>query len=69
MGSFLARALALDPITGDRFADVSGMHEPNINAIANAGITLGCNPEGTLYCPDAFVTRGQMAGFLHRGLG
>jgi virginiamycin B lyase len=68
MGSFLARALELDPIPGDRFDDVSGTHEANINAIAEAGITLGCNPEGALYCPDAFVTRGQMAAFLFRGL-
>ena len=69
MGSFLARALDLAPIPGDRFADVSGSHEPNINAIADAGITLGCNPEGTLYCPNDNVTRGQMAAFLHRALG
>lgn len=69
MASFLARALGLSPVPGDRFADVSGVHEGNINAIADAGITLGCNADGTLYCPDAFVTRGQMAAFLHRGLG
>lgn len=69
MGSFLARALDLAPIPGDRFSDVSGSHEPNINAIAEAGITLGCNPEGTLYCPSDNVTRGQMAAFLHRALG
>ncbi len=69
MGSFLARALGLAPILGDVFADVDGTHEPNINAIAAAGITLGCNSEGTLFCPDDPVTRGQMAAFLHRALG
>ena len=69
MGSFLARALDLIPVPGDRFADVSGTHEPNINAIAGAGITLGCNPAGTLYCPNDLVTRAQMASFLVRGLG
>ena len=69
MGSFLARALELPPVAENRFTDVSGGHTANINAIAEAGITLGCNPEGTLYCPRDFVTRGQMAAFLHRALG
>jgi hypothetical protein len=69
MGSFLARGLDLPPVAGNRFSDVSGSHTANINAIAEAGITLGCNPAGTLYCPREFVTRGQMAAFLHRGLG
>ncbi len=69
MGSFLARASDLDPVAGDVFIDVSGVHEENINAIASAGITLGCDTVGPLYCPDAYVTRGQMAAFLHRALG
>jgi hypothetical protein len=69
MGSFLARALELPAVAGNRFSDVSGSHTANINAIAEAGITLGCNPAGTLFCPREFVTRGQMAAFLHRGLG
>jgi len=69
MGSFIARALGLASIPGDVFDDVSGSHEANINAIADAGITLGCNPEGTLYCPNDLVTRWQMAALLHRALG
>ena len=48
MGSFLARAMELNPIPGDRFSDVSGVHEGNINAIAEAGVRLGCNEAGTL---------------------
>jgi len=32
------------------FDGVNGTHEAHINAIADAGITLGCNAEGTLYC-------------------
>ena len=68
MASFLARALDLVPVPGDRFSDVSGTHEPNINAIADAGITLGCDSSGTLYCPEDNVTRGQMAAFLYRAL-
>jgi len=68
MGSFIARAMGLKPIEGDRFADVSGTHAANINAIADAGVTLGCNPAGTLYCPDDFVRRDQMASFIARAL-
>lgn len=48
--------------------DDDSVHETAIEAMAAAGITLGCNPPGnTMYCPDAAVTRGQMAAFLHRG--
>ncbi len=37
---------------GGTFTDDDGnTHEGMIEAIAAAGITLGCNPEGTLYCP------------------
>ena len=69
MGSFIARAMGLEPIPGDRFADVSGTHAENINAIAQAGVTLGCNSEGTLYCPEEYVRRDQMASFIARALG
>ena len=41
MASFLARAMELSPVSDDRFDDVSGVHEGNINAIAEAGVTLG----------------------------
>ena len=68
MGSILARALGLDPIEGDVFDDVGGVHGGNINAIADLGVTKGCDPDGTLFCPDNPVTRGQMAAFLHRAL-
>ena len=69
MGSFLARAMELDPIGGDRFDDVSGVHEANINAIAAAGVTEGCNEAGNLYCPSDPVRRDQMASFIGRALG
>ena len=69
MASFLARAMELDPVPGDRFADVSGVHEGNINAIAEEGVTLGCDEAGTLFCPDESVRRDQMASFLGRALG
>ena len=33
------------------------------------GITIGTNPEGTLFSPDAVVTRAQMVTFLWRAYG
>jgi hypothetical protein len=65
MASFLARALDLPATTTDYFTDDAGnIHEKNINALAKSGITSGCG--ANLYCPKAFVTREQMAAFLHR---
>ena len=52
-----------------RFTDTAGLtHEQNINYIVTEGITLGCNSQGTHYCPDNPVTRAQMASFLTRAL-
>lgn len=59
-------------VTGSgRFTDDDGnVHEDNIEAIAAAGITVGCgDPEDNLYCPSRTVTRAQMAAFLIRALG
>jgi hypothetical protein len=60
---------ALEP--GGTFSDDDGsVHEASIEAIADVGITLGCNPPvNDLYCPDRAVTREQMASFLVRALG
>ncbi|MGF1665672.1 MAG: CAP domain-containing protein [Acidimicrobiia bacterium] len=56
--------------TEGTFADDDGSpFEADIEAIAAAGITLGCNPPfNTRFCPDETVTRGQMAAFLRRAL-
>lgn len=57
---------AADSFTDDN----SSVHEQDINRIAAAGITLGCNPpENTHFCPREQVTRAQMASFLIRALG
>ena len=40
-----------------------------IEALAASGITSGCNAEPPQYCPDAPLTRGQMAVFLSKALG
>ncbi len=37
-----------------------------IYQLADDQITRGCNPDGTAFCPDAFVPREQMAAFLIR---
>jgi hypothetical protein len=65
MASFLVRALDLPSTTTDFFTDDNGStHEVNINRVAAAGITKGCT--ATTYCPDADVSRAQMASFLAR---
>ncbi|MPZ51512.1 MAG: S8 family serine peptidase [Acidimicrobiia bacterium] len=71
MASFIARALDLPAATQDYFEDDNGsVHEDDINAIREAGISYGCNaPENTRYCPTDVVTRGQMAAFLSRAFG
>ena len=71
MAAFLVRSLELtDNGGGNRFVDDNGStFEDDIAKIAAAGITLGCDSSGTRFCPDANVTRGQMAAFLVRGLG
>ena len=64
MAVFIARALGLSDVAQDYFDDDDGAYEGSINALANAGITLGCGERA--YCPDAAVARDQMASFLAR---
>ena len=51
------------------FTDVPTDHQffQFIEALSASGITGGCGPG--IYCPDAPVTRGQMATFLAKALG
>lgn len=71
MAAFLTRALDLTANGSARFVDDNGsVFEQDIERLAAAGITLGCNPPtNDRFCPGDSVTRGQMAAFLHRGLG
>ena len=71
MAAFLGRAKDLPDATTDFFSDDDGStFENDINKMAEAKITLGCNPpSNTNYCPDDPVTRGQMAAFLVRAFG
>lgn len=54
--------------TGTFGDDDGSVHEGYIEAIAAAGITVGCNTQGTLFCPDDGVPRDQIASFLARAL-
>ena len=50
------------------FPDAVGtVHADSIQAIRQAGFTVGCG-DGTRFCPDDVVTRGAMATFLLRVL-
>ncbi len=72
MAAFLARALGLsDNGGGDLFTDDdSSIFEADIDRLATAGITKGCNPPAnTMYCPRSLVDRGAMAAFIHRAVG
>ena len=70
MATFLTRALDLDPSNNNAFTDDnSSTHEADIQALAAAGITKGCNPPtNDSFCPEDPVTRAQMATFIHRAM-
>lgn len=69
MAAMLSRALSLPSTSEDFFTDDDdSAFETAINKIAEAGITVGCNPPAnTHYCPDKGVSRGEMATLLVRG--
>lgn len=71
MAALLARVLDLAPAPGGTFIDTFGsVFEEDINRIAAAQITRGCNPPANdTFCPNEPVTREQMAAFLVRGFG
>jgi hypothetical protein len=70
--TFLVKATGYtDDGGGDLFVDDDGdIFEAEIDKLATAGVTRGCNPPvNDRFCPTSNVTRGQMAAFLHRALG
>lgn len=71
MAAFLRRAFDYPPTAVNLFLDDDGsLFEADINAIAAAGVTQGCNPpRNDEYCPAALVKRDQMASFFARALG
>ncbi len=68
MAAFMRRAFNIPPSGTDYFIDDDdSIFEGDINTVAEAGITRGCNPPANdRFCPDGKVTRGQMAAFLSR---
>ncbi len=70
MAAFLVRALGFtDRGSVDFVDDDNSIFEADIEKLAAAGITRGCNPPtNDRFCPDSYVTRGQMAAFLRRAL-
>jgi SpoIID/LytB domain protein len=67
MAAFLVRGFGLAGATGDSFSDDDGsFFEADIEALVSNGVTSGC--ASTNYCPEAPVTREQMAAFLIRAL-
>ena len=68
LAAFMVRALDLHATSIDYFIDDNGLpFEDDINALAHAGITKGCNPPtNNKFCPDNTVTRGQTAAFIVR---
>jgi hypothetical protein len=71
MASIFVRALALPAAAEDPFTDTANsVHAADIRALARSGITKGCNPPANdQFCPDRYVTRGEMAAFLVRAFG
>src|SRR5262245_12935267 len=57
-------------VGGEMFADVPASHPfcRWIEQLARDRVTSGCATNPLRFCPDAFVTRGQMAVFLEKVL-
>lgn len=64
------KRLASPPPGTPSFSDVPAGDAafPHVEALRASGITMGCG-DGTIYCPDAILTRRQMAVFLAKALG
>jgi len=71
MAAFLTRFLDLPQSSTNHFGDDNGStFENDINRLADAGITKGCNPPANdRFCPNDRVSRAQMAAFLVRAVG
>ncbi|HSO50651.1 MAG TPA: PQQ-dependent sugar dehydrogenase, partial [Acidimicrobiia bacterium] len=71
MATMVARALSLPGAAIDHFVDDDGhVLEGAINRVAEAGITVGCNPPANdRFCPNRNLSRAEAAGFLARALG
>jgi len=68
--AFISRGLGLESSPTNHFVDDNGhVLEASINRIADAGITVGCNPPtNDRFCPQRLLTRGETATLLTRAL-
>jgi hypothetical protein len=71
VAALFTRALHLTNSLEDPFTDDNeSIFEADIDRLAGAGISRGCNPPANdRFCPDEYVTRGEMAAFLVRAMG
>jgi len=71
MAAFLVRAFGYSDRGSRDFGDDDGsVFEADIERLATAGVTVGCNPPANdRFCPRDPVTREQMAAFLWRANG
>jgi hypothetical protein len=71
MAAFLVRAFEFAATAPDAFDDDNDSEfEADIETLAGAGVTVGCNPPANdRFCPDDLVTRAQLASFLVRAAG
>jgi hypothetical protein len=69
LATLFVALIPLATLAANPFNDLTGgVHDANIDAIYNAGITRGCDPDVS-YCPTGLVTREEMASFLARTAG
>ncbi|HEY8597804.1 MAG TPA: hypothetical protein VIL85_05195 [Thermomicrobiales bacterium] len=70
LAALLVALVPLATLAANPFNDLNfgSVHNANIDAIYNAGITTGCDPD-VAYCPSGTVTREEMASFLARTAG
>jgi peptidoglycan hydrolase-like amidase len=70
MAAFLVRAFGYTELGDVEFSDDDDTpFENDIELLATAGVTVGCNPpENDRFCPDEPLTRAAMATFLMRAL-
>jgi hypothetical protein len=69
LASVFVRAFEFPASTTDFFVDDdSSIHEDDINALAEVGVTLGCSVDPANFCPFDPVLRDQFASFMTRAL-
>jgi Peptidase family M23/S-layer homology domain len=71
MAEMLVRAFGYENPDGvDHFTDdEASPFEESIDKLANANVTLGCNPPANdKFCPERTLTRAEMASFFARAL-